>query len=392
MNPAILHQEVQAYIHEHINEDINRVILSKSPFPTITSKELAEQIESKRSAEKKLPTWYNTPGIYFPPKLSIEQSSSEETANYKSTLVKGEKLIDLTGGIGVDSYYFAKKVRSVIHCEINSQLSEIAAYNAKVLKSDTITFVNGDGLAYLKNTSQLFDTIYIDPSRRLKSQKVFLLKDCEPDVISNLDILLAKADRVIIKTSPLLDIQSGLKELKNVRSVHVISVKNDCKELVWIIERDFYEEPEIICAAINDKEIQKFSFLLSEEKLAEPDSYSLPQKYLYEPDVALLKAGCFKLITKKFDLKKLHVNTHLYTSNEVKNQFIGRKFKIIVSQNYKSFIKNNTLIKANIIVRNFPLSAAEIKKKHKLQDGGDDYLLFTTGPNGELLAIHADRI
>lgn len=392
MNPEILHNTVQKFINEHLDEDITRILLKKSPFENISTKELAEQIESKKRSEKKLPLWYNTEKVYYPPKLAVEQASSELTANYKSNLVKADTLIDLTGGFGVDSYYFSRKVKQVTHCEQNIELSDIAEYNSTLFGADNIHFINQNSLNYLKNTGESFDVIFIDPSRRVKTKKVFLLKDCEPDVISNSDLLLSKANRIILKTSPLLDIQSGLNELRHVSEIHVISVKNDCKELLWVIDRDFEGEPEVNCAAINGSNTQTFSFKLSMERSLVLKSYSIPLNYIYEPDVSLLKSGCFKLITERFGVIKLHPNTHLYTSPEPKEDFIGRKFKVISCTGYKNFSKSSSLNKANIITRNFPLFPEEIKKKHRIQDGGLNYLLFTTGPSNNLLVIHAQRV
>jgi 16S rRNA G966 N2-methylase RsmD len=392
LNPEILNNTVQRYINDHLDEDITRLLLKKSPFPSITSRELAEQIESKKRCEKKLPLWYNTAKIYYPPKLAIEQASSEQTATYKSDLVNGDTLIDLTGGLGVDSYYFSAKVERLIHCEQNKELSVIAAYNLNLLGADNIKFINQDCIAYLKNSDESFNIIFADPSRRVKTKKVFLLKDCEPDVISNFELLQSKAKQIMIKTSPLLDIQSGLSELKHVKEIHIISVKNDCKELLWVIDRDFDGEPEVNCAAINGSQTQTFSFKLSEERSLILKTWSVPLDYIYEPDVSLLKSGCFKLITERFSVKKLHPNTHLYTSSDLKENFTGRKFKVISCTTYAGFGKGTSLSKANVIARNFPLSPEEIKKKHHIRDGSSDYLLFTTGPSNQLLVIHAGRV
>jgi 16S rRNA G966 N2-methylase RsmD len=339
-----------------------------------------------------LPLWYKTAKVYYPSKQAIEQASSELTANYKSNLVSADKLIDLTGGFGVDSYFFSKKIKHVIHCEQNIELSGIASYNSELFGAYNIQFIKQDSLDYLKNINEFFDIIFIDPSRRIKTKKVFLLKDCEPDVIRNSTLLLSKANRIIIKTSPLLDIQSGLRELKHVSEIHVISIKNDCKELLWIIDRNFEDEPNMHCAAISESGMQTFSFKLSMERSLILKSYSVPLDYVYEPDVALLKSGCFKLIAEKFGIKKLHPNTHLYTSSELKEDFIGRKFRVISCMPYKNFSKNNSLDKANIISRNFPLSPEEIKKKHHVRDGSLNYLLFTTGLSNQLLVIHTERV
>src|SRR5690606_7794752 len=303
--------------------------LKKSPFADISSKELAQQIESKKSAGRKLPSWFNTPGIYFPKKVSIEQSSSELTAAYKAGLIKGSSLLDLTGGFGADSYYFSKKAQYVVHCELNEELSAIAAHNAKVMQAENIRFISGDGLSFLKKEEEKFNTIYIDPSRRVQSRRVFLLSNCEPDVPHHLDFLFEKGERIIVKTSPLLDIQSGLKELKNVSQVHVISIKNDCKEVLFVLDKNFSGEAGIHCALINEKETSKFQFSFSEERNTKLISYSLPRSWLYEPDAAVLKAGCFKTPAFKFGLEKIHPNTHLYTSEVIQEDFPGRIFRIL---------------------------------------------------------------
>ncbi|MBC8053999.1 MAG: hypothetical protein H7Y13_13120 [Sphingobacteriaceae bacterium] len=378
MNSNIINPAVQQFLLEYINDDVNRIALSKSPFADVSSRELAEQLDGKQRVKKKLPLWFDTPEIVFPPKLSIEQSSSQQTAEYKSKLAKGKRLIDLTGGFGVDTFFFSKKVDQVTHCEQNTELSKIAEHNLKMLGAENITFANHNSLLYLQATDEIFDTLYVDPSRRIQTKKVFLLKDTEPDVVTYLPLFLSKASRIIIKTSPLFDIQSGLRELSNVSEIHVVSVKNDCKELLWVIDRDFEGEPEIICAALLPASHQTFSFKLSDEKNLELDSYSDALKYLYEPDVALLKAGCFKTIAERFQLRKLNTNTHLYTSDNLISDFIGKKFVVNTVLDYRTFVKQNQVKKANIISRNFPHSPEELKKKHKISDGGDEYLIFTT--------------
>lgn len=392
MNPAILHTEVQAFIQANLHTDISRILLSKSPFSEVSSRELAEQIDSKVRCEKKLPIWFSTAGIYYPPKISIEQASSEATAKFKATLAKGTTLLDLTGGFGVDSYYFADAGMQVLHAELNPELSDIAKYNAQILNAPGISFYQGDGMDLLSD-GRFFDTIYVDPSRRIKTQKVFMLKDCEPDIPQNLNHLLQHCSRLIVKTSPLLDIQSGLGELEHVSEIHVVSFKNDCKELLWIIDPETQlEEPEVYADVLEDERNGKFRFKISEERHTFLTQFSEPLKYLYEPDVALLKAGSFKLISRNYDVIKLHKNSHLYTSNEVNENFLGRKLLVLKWGVYKNFMKENTVQKANVISRNFPLSPQEIKKKHKFIDGGDDFLIFTTGSQNQLLVIWCKRL
>jgi hypothetical protein len=391
VNKNILDGVVQRFINNNLQVDIPNLSLKKSPFPLVNSKELAEQTDSKKRCEIKLPRWFNTEGIYYPPKLAIEQASSEITAKYKAELIQGDEIIDLTGGIGVDTLFFAMKAKSVTHCEINQELSEISEYNSSIFGLD-IDYIHSNGLEYLLISNKIFSTIYIDPSRRISSKKVFMLKDCEPDIISNLQLLRDHSSRIIIKTAPLLDIQSIIKELKQVSSIHVLSIKNECKELLIIIDKEQEtDDPLITCALLGDDE-KTYQFKLSEEREFQINNYSEPLEYIYEPDAALLKAGCFKLITRDFYIHKIHQHTHLYTTNELINSFPGRKFILKKAWDYGTFIKENQLKKANIICRNFGLSPEEIKKKLKINDGGNEYLLFCTGPKNERLVLNCERI
>lgn len=390
MNKAILRADVQQFINDNLNTDPAKIALGKSPFPDVSPAELAEQIDSEKRCEKKLPTWFNTPGIYYPPKLAIEQTSSELTAEYKIQLVNGKNVADLTGGFGVDSYSFSKVADWVAHCEINPDLSEISKYNAAVLRAGNIEFVRGDGLDYLRDSDRQIDTVYIDPSRRIKTQKVFFFKDCEPNVPANLHTLLANSQRLIVKASPLLDISSGLKELAHVSQIHVISAKNEVKELLWIIDFGFEGKAEIVCASLLEP-IWEFCFYQSDEKTASTGTFSQPLTYLFEPDAAMLKAGCFKLIASRFKVFKLEKNTHLYTSEEKRENFPGKVFRVNKVLDYKSFSKSPLLKKANIVSKNFPLSTAELKKKHKLEDGGEEFLFFTRTAGNKLTVIYAQK-
>lgn len=391
MNKAILSVEAQKFIKDSPGNDITGIALGKSPFKDVSPQELAGQIEGKKRCEKKLPLWNIAPGIYYPSRLAIEQTSSQVTAEYKSHLIYGSKVVDITGGFGVDSFFFSRSGKETLHCEIDAELSAIAKHNAQMLKADNIDFHVGSGLDFIKQTEQFFDTIYADPSRRVKSQKVFFLKDCEPDLATNLHLLLTKAQRILIKTSPLLDISSGLKELNQVSQIHVVSVKGEVKELLWAIDRGFSDEPKIICAAIHDTGTSIFSFFQNEEKKEVIELYSAPLKYVYEPDAALLKAGCFKLIASRFNLLKLDKNTHLYTTENFQETFIGKIFTVVNFVDYKLFSKSNSVNKANVISKNFPLSVEALRKKHRIEDGVDDYLIFTTAAIDALIVIFARR-
>jgi len=381
LNKAILDSTVQDFIHAHLKDDVHRLAMSKSLFPDVSAQELARQIAAKRRAEKKLPTWFNTPGIYYPQLLSIEQCSSEKTAAYKATLVVGDHVLDLTGGFGVDCVYFSKKAKMVTHCELMPELSDIAKYNASKLKISNIHFLNTDGIEYLQKTETNYSTIYMDPARRGKSGKVFMLKDCSPNVVEHLDLLLSKASRVIIKTSPLLDISAGIRELRKVSEVQIISVRNECKELLFILEsKAIPQDPRITSVTINE-EIKITTFHQGPDEIGpsnQSDDHTKVglRKYLYEPDVALLKSGEFNAIGNMFNLSKLDLQSQLYTSDHIKPEFPGRIFELHEILTKKELKKHKALT-GNVIVRNYPAKPEELIKAFKIKSSQNDFLVFT---------------
>lgn len=380
MNNHLLAPEVQTYISDNLNADVSKVALSKSPFEHISATEIAAQIAAKKKSEKKLPTWYNAKSIYYPTTLSIEQTSSEIAAAYKSKLARGKTLIDLTGGFGVDSYYFSKNIESVTHCEINPDLSDIAKHNAKQLGAHNIIFYSGNGIDLLKETPAKYDTIYIDPARRAEQGKVFMLKDCTPDVVTNLDLLLSKSDRILIKTAPLLDITAGLSELKNVTEIHIVSIRNECKEILWVVEANASANPKICAITLNEKE-KVFSFFKSQSDSASSYTQELTvNDYLYEPDAALLKSGAFNLIGQQYQLEKLHPQTQLYTSASINPDFPGRIFKIEEIYSAKDLKQLKTL-RGNVIVRNYPAKPEDLIKKYKIKPDKEQFLIFTKTTN-----------
>ncbi|MEP3209467.1 MAG: class I SAM-dependent methyltransferase [Maribacter sp.] len=352
------------------------VLLKKPVFKGISQQELAQQIEGRKKCQKKLPTWFETPGIYFPKKVNIEQTSSEISAEYKSNIVNGDSLVDVTGGFGIDSYYFSKKVGAIFHCEIDQELHEIASHNLKSLGIKNIQTYQENGLDFLRNSVQDFDWIYLDPSRRNQIKgKVFQLSDCEPNIVENLDLLFSKSENILLKTSPLLDITMGIKQLHSIKEVHIVAINNDVKELLWVLKKDYFGEVGIKTINFTKSDSQLFNFVLSTEKIAAA-VYSLPLCYIYEPNAAILKSGAFKCLGLQFGLKKLHPNTHLYTSEEPLD-FPGRRFEIakVVSYNKKG-MKALGLKKANISIRNFPDTVVTIRKKFKIEPGGNSFLFF----------------
>ncbi|WP_299122670.1 RsmD family RNA methyltransferase [uncultured Winogradskyella sp.] len=392
MNLDILNIEIQEFINANLKSDISNLLLKGVSFDGIETKSIIEQIEAKKRCEKKLPTWFNAANIYYPNKLNIEQTSSEITAKYKANLVSGKSLIDLTGGLGVDAYYFSKQIENVIHCEINTELSDIAKHNYKALNVSNITCKNDSGIEVLKELDQHFDWIYIDPSRRDDSKKkVFLISDCTPNVKTFQTLFLKYAKHVMIKTSPLLDISATLSDLKHTKEIHVVALNNEVKELLWVLERNY--EGNVIIKTVNlqkDK-IQNFEFHFENETITNPN-YSEPLTYLYEPNSAILKAGAFNSISEQLELNKLHKHSHLYTS-DVLVDFPGRRFKIEkkLAFNKKAFAKEK-ISKANVTTRNFPLTVGDIRKKLKIKDGGSVYVFFTTDLNDEKIILVCSKI
>ncbi len=241
MDLIILNPEIQTFINSNISKSISKLALQKNPFPDVDWIRILNQIEAKSKAKDKLPNWFVAKNIIYPSKISIEQTSSEKTAQYKASIVSGHSLIDLTGGFGVDDYYFAKKIKNVVHCEINLELSAVVKHNFEQLNAPNINCYPGDSLITLNTLNTKWDWIYIDPSRRNDAKgKVFLLKDCLPNVPENLDLYFNNSDAVLIKTAPLLDITAGLSELEHVKTIHIVALENEVKELLWELHKDYF--------------------------------------------------------------------------------------------------------------------------------------------------------
>lgn len=388
---TILQPNIQEFIVEKTNSDVSKLALINNPFPEIDYKILLNQIEARAKSKDKLPTWFNTRNIIYPSKISIEQTSSEITANYKSDLVSGKTLIDLTGGFGVDDYYFSKKMEKVVHCEINEELSEIVKHNFQKLNCTTIECFYGDSLSTLRELNRTFDYIYIDPSRRNDTKgKVFMLKDCLPNVPELLDEYYKYTTKILIKTAPILDITAGLSELKNVKEIHIVAVDNEVKELLWLIEKNYLNSIKIKAINIKKTKTDCSTFILNSESEA---NYSLPEKFVYEPNSAVMKSGEFDAICGLYKVSKLHKHSHLYTSDNLV-EFPGRVFEINMvidfsKSSMKEFLENQ---KANITTRNFPETVESIRKKWKIKDGGSRYCFFTTNSNNDKIVLLCTKI
>ena len=393
MNSLLLLPEVQDYLDQHQDTDLSRFILSGSPFEKISIQELAQQLEGRRKTRDKLPRWYRTPGIYFPLKINLEQTSGELAAAYKAALLTGNSLVDLTGGLGVDSYYFSKTINEITYCEINASLANIAAHNFHQLDAKNIKVHIENGIDFLKNTTAHYDYIFVDPSRRTTAKaKVFLLKDCEPNVPEHLGLLLAKADQILVKTSPLLDIHAALEELQAVCEIHIVAVKNEVKELLFMLKNGaLASEIRLFTTNISSFETEKTATNYKEALQAQA-TYNEPLNYLYEPNAALMKSGLFNWIGVFYKLDKLHFNTQLYTSKKY-TDFPGRCFKINAKIPYSKKTASNLFkgIKANITTRNFKETVTQLRKKFKITEGGARYLFFTTCADGSQWVLDCSK-
>ncbi|WP_293892859.1 class I SAM-dependent methyltransferase [Flavobacterium sp.] len=391
MDISILSEEIQTFITENIDATVTVLALQKNKFPATDWTTILNQIAAKQKAKSKIPTWFNSSNIYYPGKISVEQTSSEKTAQYKSQLVSGDKLIDLTGGFGVDDFYFSKKVKHLIHCEINTELSAIVKHNFEQLKSINIDCLAGDSFDILKTLNQKFDWIYIDPSRRHDAKgKVFMLKDCLPNVPKLLDFYFGFTDNIMIKTAPILDISAGLSELKNVKEIHILAVENEVKELLWILEKNYSKTIQVTTCNLTKAIAEEFIFKYENQATS---LYSLSLKYLFEPNAAIMKSGGFDEVATQFGVRKLHQHSHLYTYDTLID-FPGRAFEIenyfeYNKQNMKYFLENK---KANITTRNFPETVENIRKKWKIKDGGNLYCFFTTDINNNKIVLLCSKL
>jgi hypothetical protein len=395
----MLSPEIKQFIREHLHDDVRQLALQAAsiPIPKVDVPFILNQIAGRQQIKNKIPSWYPLDDLVYPSRLSLEQCSSEATARYKASLLSdaGDSLVDLTGGWGVDTAFIAPHFVRAVYVEKQAGLSEIAAHNFSVLGLENITTHTADGTGYLQKMHPV-DCIYIDPSRRAASgRKVMRIEDCDPDLTKIQDFVMEKSSCALIKLSPMLDIQSALKTLKKVQAVHVLSHENECKELLFLLRREWEGEPLVACMNLRDKEEnQSLTFKFTEERNATAIYTDTVGDYLYEPNASLLKAGFYKGLAARFDLYKLHPDSHLYTSKKYLPHFPGRIFHVeaVFSLNKKECkIPLAGIKQANISVRNFPLSVADLRKKLKLQDGGAVYLFATILASGKRMIIKAKR-
>ena len=345
----------------------------------------------------KLPSWKDK-DLLFPTKVSLEQCSSEATARYKATIAQGNELIDGTGGFGTDTFFLSENFSSTKHFELNAELSEIVKYNFSILGRKNVEFHNANSIEFLKENELKVDWLYLDPARRDEAKKkVFLIQDCTPDVKEHLDLLLSRADNILVKLSPIMDIKAVANELRNVQQFWVIAVKNEVKELLFHIGQEdlVKEDIKITCVDLQNETLENtatFSGQLSEMTLYAP--IGKPAQYLYEPGRAILKAGLQDKLALDFSLYKLEQNSNFYTSIDLKKDYPGRIFKIENQIKAKPKLIRKHLLngKANVIARNFPMKASQIYEKFKIVPGGERYLIATSLMRGEKTIFVCDRL
>jgi 16S rRNA G966 N2-methylase RsmD len=310
----------------------------------------------------------------------LEQASSEETAKFKSKLIKGQVMIDLTGGFGVDAFFLSHQFKKAIYCERDKELAAIVRHNVDLLEPGKFEVVVGDSLEYFSRADQVFDLTYVDPARRgSHNEKLYRLADCEPDIVSHWNLLQSKSNAILVKASPMLDIKQAILEVPDIQKIFVISVKNEVKEVLLFWEKAVMANTRRLHALdLQADGHNEFNFTYEEEEASE-SVFGEVGKFLVEPYAAILKAGAFRSFGKRFGLKKLHPNSHLYTSGDVPAQIPGRVFQMVKEikdpkRELKSLFPNG---KVNVITRNYALSADELKKKYRLSDGGDSFLIGT---------------
>lgn len=382
----------------HQNADVHRLVLQKGHSPDFPIKDAALQIQARQKAKAKLPVWFANDNICYPSLLSLEQCSSETTANFKANLLQGDTLIDLTGGMGVDAAAFSRRFSKVIYVEQNVDLQQITAHNLAQLGIRNVQCVAADSVQWLQEYNERdgkADWIYLDPARRGDAGgKVVRLQDCEPEVLPLKNILFQKAGNVLLKASPMLDIDLAVSQLGNVKRVYVVAVENEVKELLFHWSEPANEPPQIVSVNLAKPPLsaQEFSFSRAQENAAEV-AFGAARRFLYEPNAALLKAGAFRSVAAVFGVDKLHPNSHLYTSDRLVADFPGRSFEVLatVRLDRKKLGQWLPQGKANIAVRNFPLTVAQVRQQTGLQDGGDKYLFATTGPDNQRTVVVCEK-
>ena len=404
----LINEKTWEFVRQHADDDVRKLALQGAKDAEVDLQLALKQIAGRQTARRKLPSWAEVEGVVYPPHLNMEQCSSEQTARYKAQIAgEGESMVDLTGGFGVDFYWMSQGFRQRTYVEQNEQLCAIAQENFRALRHDCCVCCC-DTATYLTEMPHV-SLAFLDPARRNEhGGRTYGIEDCTPNVLELLPLLWAKADRILLKLSPMLDWRKAVSDLEKaspdgifkVSEVHIVSVDNECKELLLLLSKELTDTLRVAC--VNGA--SSFTFLPSLgtfcsqagndlfpawEYLTSSDLADNPL-YLYEPNASIMKAGCFAEVEAQFPVQQVSANSHLFLSDSEIKDFPGRKFQItsISSMNKQEIKKkfSESLVpmeSANIAVRNFPMSAEQLRKKLKLKDGGDTYIFATTLASGE---------
>ncbi|MCM0042401.1 MAG: class I SAM-dependent methyltransferase [Algoriphagus sp.] len=385
MNISEYHNaEFRQFVQDHLEGDPALLLFKYQGKVGFDLKAAVQQIAARQKAAKKLPAWSKNLILLFPASISVEQSSSEQTAGLKSIGRTGGWMIDLTGGFGVDCHHLSQGFEKGVYCEQQTELFQISTHNLSALNPGKFDFVEGDGLEFLRKSAQHFDLIYADPARRgTGNQKLYKLQDCEPNVVGAWSLLKSKSNSILLKASPMLDLTQAWAEIPDIQKITVVSVRNEVKELLLHWDKANEGAPRIISVVDLDSGFPPFEFEPSAEDQAE-SQFSEAGKYLVEPLAGILKAGAFNLFGERFGLKKLERNSHLYTTETFASGIPGRVFEVLreispKKQDSKTYFPSS---KVNVICRNYVLGAEELKKKLGVKDGGEDYLIGTQTATG----------
>lgn len=368
--------DIYKFIAQHADRETSSLALELTQYPAEKRNFILNQISSHQSAQKKIPEYSSFSEVIYPPNQSLEQSSSELTAKYKSSLFRGKTFLDLTAGFGVDSFYFSKVFDSIELVEKSDILLDLLRHNFGVLKVNGVNFHCDDALNFLKKLNQKVDLIYLDPSRRKGDKRLLDIRDYDPNIVELSSQLKEKARHVLIKLSPISDLQQIISLIPNLSSLTVLSVKNECKEILVTISEESSFNHDIAVIDLSEKSNREFTFNLLDENDIKL-SYSDVKNYLYLPMTAAVKAGAFKSISRDFGVEKLSGNTHIYTSSELKGNFPGRAFECFetIAFNKNLFKKHFTNKGFNVQCRNFPLKPEQVAKKLRILDHGELHLI-----------------
>ena len=395
-----MNEATRRFIDAHRKEDVRALALQTVKDPAVDLSFALNQIKGWQIARKKIPSWAATDSILYPVHLSMEQCSSEQTARYKQQLCKrllehplvqhDTTLVDLTGGMGVDCSFMAKAFEHACYVERQETLCELAENNFPLLQLEKVKVVCADASEYLR-TCPPVTMFFLDPARRDDhGGRTYAVTDCTPDVLALKNLLLEKSDYVLLKLSPMLDWHQTVQLLGDVLEVHVVSVGNECKEILLLMSRKIQHPLQVFC--VDDDQV----FCPIEESIGDRLKHPISSddssmwRYLYEPNASIMNAGCFEALERQFSVMQIAANSHLFVSDQPVANFPGRSFEIIGmstmnKQMLKAFLQG--LTKANIAVRNFPMSVADLRKKLRLKEGGDVYIFATTTADRQHILI-----